>query len=250
MEVVLLGTGTLRPQPETASAGVVFADGDAVLPVDLGRNTLSRMVECGFDPLTQGDFLVTHLHPDHTCELVSLLFGMNYGRDAQTPVRVSGPAGLARLVDRLVDAWEWLKPNYPLDVREIEAGRFEAGGFEVEAVRMEHGNTVDFGYRVTSPATSTVAAFTGDTGPCDALVDLARDVDLLVSECASTDAEATPYHLSPTPLGRAAAEAGAKRVVITHLYPETPAADVLAGVKAQFDGPVEIGRDRDRFRVG
>lgn len=247
MEVVLLGTGTLRPQPETASAGVVFVEGDAVLPVDLGRNTLSRMVECGIEPTALGHFLVTHLHPDHTCELVSLLFAMKYGRDARDPVRLTGPVGLDRLVTRILDAWPWLEADYPLAIDEIGPGSFEAAGFEVEAVRLEHGNTEDLGYRVRSPRSGHLMAFTGDTGPCEALVDLARGVDVLVAECASTDAEATDFHLSPTPLGRAAADAGVRHLVITHLYPQTPPEEVRRGVGAVYDGRITLGRDRMRI---
>jgi len=247
VEVVLLGTGTLRPQPDTASAGVVFVEGESILPVDLGRNTLSRMVECGIDPLGLGEFLVTHLHPDHTAELVSLLFAMKYGRDDQVPVRLVGPPGLQRLVERLVDAWEWLAPSYDLAVEDREPGAFTAAGFEVEAIQMEHGNTTDYGYRVRSPRTGRLAAFTGDTGPCDALVELARGVDVLVSECASTDADATSFHLAPTPLGQAAAEAGVRHLVITHLYPTTDPEVVLEGVAAHFEGRITIGSDRMRI---
>lgn len=250
MDVVVLGTGTLRPQAEIASAGVVFVEDEHVLPVDLGRNTLSRMVECGFDPVAIEHFLVTHLHPDHTAELVSLLFAKKYGRTARDPVRLSGPAGLARLVDKVVEAWEWLAPDYDLTVDEQEPGRFEAAGFEVEAIRLEHGNTVDHGYRVRSPRTGQCMAFTGDTGPCDALVELGRGVDVLVAECAATDAEATPYHLSPTPLGEAAAAAGVRHLVITHLYPTTPPEEVLRGVQARFGGRVTLARDRMRVSAG
>ena len=250
MEVVLLGTGTLRPQADTASAGIAFVEDGVVLPVDLGRNTLSRMVECGIDPLDLGHFLVTHLHPDHTAELVSLLFALKHGRDSDAPVRLSGPEGLDALVKGLVAAWHWLEPDYPLVVEEIGPGPVTSEGFEVTAVGMEHGNAEALGYRVRSPRSGHVMAFTGDTGPCDALVDLAGGADVLVAECASTDAEATPFHLSPTPLGDAAAAAGVGHLVITHLYPQTPPDEVLAGVRARFAGRISLGRDRMRVAAG
>ncbi len=250
MDVVLLGTGTLTPQAETASAGVAVVEGEHVLPLDLGRNVLSRMVECGIDPLRLSEFFVTHLHPDHTCELVSLLFAAKHGRSAPDPLRVVGPAGLDALVEALFDAWEWLRPDTPLQIDEIGPGPVAASGFEVEAVRLEHGTTEDLGYRVHSPRSGRTMAFTGDTGPCEALVDLARGVDVLVSECASTDADANAFHLSPTPLGEAAERAGVGHLVITHLYPQTPPRAVLDGVRARFGGKVTIGTDRMRIAAG
>ena len=246
MEVVLLGTGTLRPEPDKGSASLAVVEGPHVLPIDLGRNCLSRMVECGIDPMSIPRFLVTHLHPDHTCELVSLLFALKHGREGDAPVRLVGPSGLDRLTRRLIDAWEWLEPTYPLEVVEIGPGPVPCDDFDVEAMRMEHGNTEDLGYRVRSPRTGEVVAFTGDTGPCDALVELGRGVDVLVSECASTDAGATPFHMSPTALGQAASAAGAGHLVITHLYPETPPDEVLRDVRRHFGGPVTIGTDRLR----
>lgn len=250
MEVVLLGTGTLTPQADTASAGVAVIEDDHVLPIDLGRNVLSRMVECGLDPLRLSEFFVTHLHPDHTCELVSLLFAAKHARSTPDPLRLVGPAGLDALVENLFGAWEWLRADYPLRVDEIGPGPVEATGFEVEAVRLEHGTTEDLGYRVHSPRSGRTVAFTGDTGPCEALEELARGVDVLVSECASTDADANAFHLSPTPLGRAAERAGVKHLVITHLYPQTPPDAVLAGVRARFGGKVTIGTDRMRIPAG
>lgn len=249
MEVVLLGTGTLTPQAETASAGVAVVEGDHVLPIDLGRNVLSRMVECGLDPLRLSEFFVTHLHPDHTCELVSLLFAARHARSAPGPLRLVGPAGLDALVAALYGAWEWLRADYPLRIDEIGPGPVEASGFEVEAVRLEHGTTEDLGYRVRSPRSGRTVAFTGDTGPCEALVELARGVDVLVSECASTDSDASAVHLSPTPLGEAAERAGVRHLVITHLYPQTPAEAVVDGVRARFKGEVTIGTDRMRIRA-
>ena len=252
MEVVTLGTGTLVPQAGRASAGVLVLEDDRALPLDLGRNVLSRMVEAGIDPLDLDHFLLTHLHPDHSCELVSLLFGLNYGvrPPRQRPVRLIGPAGLQDLVDALARAWPWLEATFPLEVREIGPGTVDVGaGWEVEAVRLEHGSTEDLGYRVRSTASGRTLAFTGDTGPCPALEDLARGVDLLVAECSSTDADATEFHLSPTPLGRAAAAAGARRLVLTHLYPETPAREVVETIREIFPGPVDVARDGERFAL-
>lgn len=251
MDVITLGTGTLVPQVRRASTCVVVVEETHVLTLDLGRNALSRMVEHGIDPLALDEVLFTHLHPDHTCELVSLLFGLNYGVQAprSRPLRLYGPAGLALLVERLGEAWEWLAPRYPLEVVEIGPGPVAGLPFEVEAVRLSHGNAEDLGYRVHSPRTGRLMAFTGDTGSCPALLDLARGVDLLVSECAESDAAPTPYHLSPTPLAEAARDAGVGHLAITHLYPSIDPGETLRAVCKVFQGRVSLARDGLRLSV-
>lgn len=251
MEVVTLGTGTLVPGQDRASACVAVTEGDHVLVIDLGRNALNRMVESGIDPLGLEQVLLTHLHPDHSCELVSLLFALNYApRPPRTSTLcLSGPAGTSRLVDALQGAWEWLAPKYPLQVRDIGPGAVEAPPFEVQAVRLEHGNAENLGYRVRSRRTHRTMAFTGDTGPCEALVELARGVDLLVAECAQPDAEASEFHLHPSALGRAAARADVGHLVITHLYPQLTANEVLEGVGRHFRGRLTLARDGLRLAV-
>lgn len=251
MDVITLGTGTLVPQPGRASACLAVVEDDRSLVFDLGRNALGRMVESGIDPLGLDEVVFTHLHPDHTCELVSLLFALNHApRPPRTKtLRLVGPEGLSDLVDRLQGAWTWLTPRYPLEVREIDPGPVTDLPFAVEAVRLEHGNTENLGYRVHSVRSGRTMAFTGDTGPCEALVDLARGVDLLVAECAHPDEEASAYHLHPSALGEAAARAGVRHLVVTHLYPQTPAKAVLEGVCRSFPGRVTLARDGLRITV-
>ena len=63
------------------------------------------MVEAGVDPLELPRFFLTHLHPDHSCELVSLLFALRHGRESRGTVELFGPAGLRDLVRRIIEAW-------------------------------------------------------------------------------------------------------------------------------------------------
>jgi len=129
-----------------------------------------------------------------------------------------------------------------------------------------------YSYRFETPGRTIV--FTGDTGLFDGLVDLAKGADLLVSEANSVEArkqiliksgqwqamtaaeqarimeQAAKGHLSPEDVGKLAARAQVKAVVLTHLtsLPEgddySPWADE---VKKNFAGPVMIARDLMEF---
>lgn len=252
MRVCTLGTGTLVPEADRASSCVVVLTPAHPLVFDLGRGALGRLVGAGIDPRTLDDLFLTHLHPDHCADLVPLLFASSYGPGGarDRPLRIVGPEGTADWIAGLGRVWRWLQPRFPLRVEEFEDGDLDLGAARIRIRRLEHGSTPDLGYRVESGGWSM--AFTGDTGPCRALEALAAGVDLLVAECAAAegDAEARRFHLAPDDLGRAAARAGCRRLVVTHLYPPVRTERVLDGIRAHYDGPVDFARDGAVFDLG
>jgi ribonuclease BN (tRNA processing enzyme) len=117
-----------------------------------------------------------------------------------------------------------------------------------------------FAFRFQSP--DRIVVFSGDTGPCgNVLTDFAKGADVLVHEVidlpaveAALPKEASPQwrkgliehlrteHSSPEEVGRTAAAAGVKRVVLTHIAPGV-GGSYLEGVKKFYDGPVMVGQD-------
>jgi ribonuclease BN (tRNA processing enzyme) len=133
-----------------------------------------------------------------------------------------------------------------------------------------------FSYRVETK--DRVIVFTGDTGPSEAVVKLARKADILVSEVIDLDGierslrdargpdgaplseeafrsfydHLTREHLPADELGKMAAKAKVKMVVLSHLVVQ-PGGDtavvekLAAAVRAHYDGPVVVGNDLDSF---
>jgi ribonuclease BN (tRNA processing enzyme) len=248
MQVVFLGTGTLEPQADRASTSLVVRSGAQALWIDCGRNSLSRAVECGFDPLGAPELLLTHLHPDHSCELVSLLFARNYHRDERgaevlgAPLRLTGPRGTAHAVDAMGEVWRWVRPRFPFEVEEIDGGwKGVRAGFEIEAFAVPHGEIPALGYRIGREGHEV--AFTGDSGPGAALDRLAAGVDLLVAECGQRGEEPTERHLGPEDAAEVARRAGCSALALTHLYPETDRSQALSRARSRFDRPTLLAED-------
>jgi ribonuclease BN (tRNA processing enzyme) len=87
-----------------------------------------------------------------------------------------------------------------------------------------------------------VLAYSGDTGPCQALLDVAKGADLLLSEAAFVEGGDNPrdLHLTGRQAGQAAAEAGAAALVLTHIPPWYDKQLALAEARQVYDGPVEL----------
>jgi len=250
--LTVVGSGTLVPHPRRSTPSLMLAEGDFQASVDGGSGTLRRQAELGIDFRRTHTLCFTHIHPDHTLDLVHFLFATKYtpGFERGEPVRVVGPTGFAAFLDRLRDGYRaWTDGGEAgFEITELAGGeRFALGPLEVETARLDHMVT-DLGYRFRAPGGGT-AVFTGDTGYCDALVELARDADLLVSECSGDAEHPAPGHLTAPEVGRLAAAAGVGQVVLTHLYPLPDDRRRLAQAAAEFDGPVRLAADGDRFAV-
>ncbi|OLT43677.1 MBL fold metallo-hydrolase [Saccharomonospora sp. CUA-673] len=249
MRLTILGCSGSIPGPNSAASGyLVEADG-FVLGVELGNGTLAQLQSVR-DPFDVDALVLSHLHPDHCADMSALTVLRRYHPDppfdprrhrlpvhapAEAPVRL-GCAFAADAAERgAVD----LSDVY--DFRALTAGTRTIGPFEVSVFPMDHP-TEAWGLRIAHGGRTL--AYTGDTGPCAALDELAAGVDLLLAEASWTEHPDRPVgvHLSGTQAGRLAAGAGARRLMLTHIAPWTDPAAVLAEARAEFDGAAEVAR--------
>jgi ribonuclease BN (tRNA processing enzyme) len=126
------------------------------------------------------------------------------------------------------------------------------GGMSLTPVETQHFIPC-WGFR--AEADDRLLAYTADTGPCDALRDLASDADLLVSEATlrSVDEDAAPPqprgHLLPSEAGEAARAAGARRLLLTHLPVDDGSAWARAEAATAYEADVEVAEPRRTYEV-
>ncbi|MFW5878818.1 MAG: ribonuclease Z [Myxococcota bacterium] len=129
--------------------------------------------------------------------------------------------------------------------------------------RLQRGETVELPSgamvapdQVMGPARSgRKVAFSGDTRPCSSLIEAARGADLLVHEATFTEDERDraleTMHSTALEAGRVAAEAGARRLVMTHIssrYDSQPSL-LVEEAKRSFGGEVAVAEDGMRMEV-
>jgi ribonuclease BN (tRNA processing enzyme) len=242
VRLTILGCSGSIPGPGTAASGYLVEAGGFVLAVELGNGTLARL-QALRDPFDLDALVLTHLHPDHCADFSALTVLRRYHPvppyDRRPPLLpVYAPAGAPT---RLANAYapdETERAGTDL----TDAYRFEEltdgttarlGPLEVTAVAVRHP-TPAFGVRITHGGRTL--AYTGDTGPCAALDELARDADVLLCEATWTDSPDRPagVHLSGLQAGELAKRARAGRLLLTHVAPWTDRAAILNEAVSAF----------------
>lgn len=251
MEVYVIGSGTGVPSLRRGSPGTVVRVSNSLLILDSGPGTLRKMLEIKLDFKEIDYLLYSHLHPDHTSELVPFLFASQYGSEKvrTKKLHIIGPVGFTEFHQKLQAAYgKWIAPqSYELELREIAADELSFKDFSLKGFPLLHSNH-SVGFRLRS-ADSREVSYSGDTDYCQELIALARGVDLLILECSFPDNMKVEGHLTPSLVGRVAQEAGCKQLLITHLYPPCDSQDIAAIVKKQYQGEVMVAEDLMKITI-
>jgi len=233
MKLTVLGGAGAWPPAGGACSGYLIEHAGFRLLIDPGYATAPRLLEI-LAPEEIDAVLVSHGHPDHVADLNPLLRARAL-RDHPAPALPTyALAGALRAVLAL-DRPGMLDDAY--DLREFNAGDvFPIGPFEVASRMLPH-SLPNVGIRMSTDGRSIT--YTGDAAPTDDLVDLAAGTDLLLAEATYVDRvpdDAFGTLNSAQEAGRQAREAGAVRLVLTHVMPGTdPEASRSAARRAYPD---------------
>jgi len=248
IRVTILGSGTCVPSLKRSTSSFLLQIRENLLLFDLGAGTMRRLLEAGFGISQVSHIFLSHLHPDHTGEFVSFLFATKYPRTyrRRTHFQIVGSRGLHNFYDGLRKVYkEWieLEPGLMNLIEMDNDGRDQLAtdDFSVDTLPMSHIES-SIGYRITG-TDGTIVAYLGDTDYCKNAVALGRDADLLICESALPDAMKVEGHLTPSLAGRIAVEAGVKKLLLTHFYPECESVDIEAQCRNTYTGPLIVARD-------
>ncbi|MBI3924424.1 MAG: MBL fold metallo-hydrolase [Armatimonadetes bacterium] len=250
MRLTILGSGTVQPSPDRACSGYLVETGSQRLVFDLGARAMHRLLTATAEPWNVERLFFSHLHPDHTSDLVPFLFALNYapGWIRSRPLRVHAPAGFGEFFPKLVAAFPFVEPKrYEMQLSAVGTEPVEGQGWKVIPFRAVHGDQEAYSYRIECGGRSL--CYSGDTRLCEALEQAARGVDLLLCECSIP--RGYPQHgdhMISDQVGQLASRVAARRVVLTHLY-TVPGVDLVSEVKDHYGGPVETAVDGRSYEL-
>lgn len=278
-KLAILGTGA-GPVPgrtRKMTSHVMLSNGAAYV-LDCGLGVTDRFAQTGIAFSRLRSVFITHHHADHNIEYGPFLV-VGWIQGMPLSVRAYGPPPLRAMTDDFLRAYRttidfWAEDYKMSPLGMIEVGEVSAAGpvmqdenVKVSAIVVEHPPVKPaLGYRFDFHDRSI--AFSGDTAPLQAVAQMAKGADVLVHEAMyvpavegyaqaliaggrSLNFEAFMAHMKAdhTPLedvGRIAAQAGVKTLVLSHL---SPALDGIsdetwrAAAAKSFRGEIIVARD-------
>jgi len=271
--LVLLGTGG-GPTPKasrSAPGQAVLVDGQAYL-IDAGNGIARQLILAGIEPNSLNTILVTHHHSDHNADLGTVLL-LNWGANLDHPVDVYGPPPTTRMLRSFFemqreDIETRIADEGRPDLRQLVTAHDVTGPglvcedsrVRITAALVDHPPfEVALAYRIDTDDRAIVIS--GDTAPCQALIDLAKGADILVHEVLYEPAldwivarssgsnlwqHLVNSHTSVYDVGRIAEAAGVPTLVLSHFVPgddRVPEEVWTAEASKGFSGTVIAGRD-------
>lgn len=243
-QVTVLGGCGAFPEPGRACSGFLVDWDGFRLVLDLGYATLPRLLAYCPDGAVDA-VVITHEHPDHCVDLHGLFRTRLYGATAGPKIPLYCPPGV---LDRL----RGLEPDVDLhtvfDVHDMP-GDHRVGPFALRGVPLPHFVPA-VGVRLR--AGQTVLAYTGDTGPDAALAELGRGAELYIVEATDRDGEAQRTGrnlLTSREAGYWAAEAGARRLMLTHFWPGNDRTLAVAAARESFPGEILTAEEGHTVRL-
>lgn len=233
--LTVLGSCGAWPESGRACAGFLVEHNGFRVVLDLGYGAASRLFGYGLPDAV----VVTHEHPDHCADVSAL------GRAWHYTVQTDGQPRLPlHCTPGTVERLAAMEPRpHPTELFEVhDLGEpAEIGPFRLTAYPLPH-HVPNFGVRLTAPGLTV--AYTGDTGPSPVLAELGRDADLFICEATLRSPSPSPrYLMTAAEAGQWAAEARARRLMLTHFWPGTDRAAAAAEAGARFGGEVLVASE-------
>jgi len=277
-KIVFLGTGTPNPDPQHSGNSVAIVVKNIPYIVDFGPGLIRKAA--ALSPDYGGDIdalsvknlkiaFLTHLHSDHTTGYPDLIFTpWVEGRDE--PLEVYGPEGIHEMTANILEAYKedikvrlyGLEPannqGWRVNTHEIKEGTvYKDSLVTVEAFLVEHGSWPEaYGFIFRTP--DRTIAISGDTRPCENLVDKCKGVDILIHEVYSHEKlkEREPFwqkyhpqfHTSTHELAEIAGQIKPKLLILYHqLYWGSTDEELVQEITTLYKGKVVSAQDLDVY---
>jgi len=249
LKVIVLGSGSCVPSFKRYPASYFFYPLDLKESwlIDIGEGALFRLEEAQESYKEIDRIFISHTHPDHIGALIPLLLALKYtpGFKREKPLFIYGPDDVWEYLQMHFDFAEYLKCEFPLEfISCSDMSEVKIGECLLKTKEMEHfGATLGFRWHIGDK----VVVYGADGALSDSLIELSCNADLLMLESSYPEDKPNPGHLTTMEAGEVAMQAGAKRLMLTHFYPEVAEMneeEIKKEVRASgYEGEIVVAKD-------
>jgi ribonuclease BN (tRNA processing enzyme) len=219
--VRVLGSGTCVPLAKRFPSSYFVKQRYAARGwmLDLGTGALQRLAQAGESYKVLENVFISHVHPDHCASLIPLLQALSATPDFQRkqPLTVFGPQHVKDYLDLNLDFAPDLRPTFPFEFIVLsDSDERLHEEWQLNTRIMKH-SVPTLALRLMLEGYSIV--YGADTEPCEALIELAYNTDLLILEASFPQNQPSTGHMTTAQVGEVARIAKAKKLLVSHLYP-------------------------------
>lgn len=254
MRLTVLGRWSPYPPADGACPGYLLEVAGQRILMDCGTGVLANLQRV--TPIFDLSALVlTHLHPDHVLDAFALKQALQFGRfpAVAPPLRLFGPPDAMETLPAWMPDKDWAAFRERFLFLPIIGGTAARIGPTVLRFGATAHTVPCFAVRVE--AEGRVLTYSADTGPSPVVTALAKGADLFLCEntlLPGEEARAVEVgHLSARQAAQMAAQADARRLLLTHFF--APAGDYAEEARAaaakEFGGQILIAREFESHDV-
>ena len=262
MRLTVLGKSPAWQDAGGACSGYLLHSGETTVLLDCGNGVFGKLRQF-VDYVDVHAVVLSHLHADHFLDLIPYAYALTYaprqkpvpvppwpGTDDPARPRLIAPPGAGKTFRHITSCFgdeQLLETAFELEEYESDSEP-EVGPFRFSFHEVPHF-TQTFAVKVTANGSTFV--FGADSSPNSELVEFARDCDLLLVEATLPRPERTGIrgHLTPGEAGAHGKNAGAKRLVITHISDELDLVWARRQASEAFGKRVELAREGAVYEV-
>jgi len=245
MKITILGSGTSVPSTKRSSPSIFVNIENENILLDTGPGSIRQLNKTNTS-LNQIDTIIySHFHIDHISDMLPFIFSSKYNPEdpRTTDLKIIGPIGLKKLHNDLLKAYgsQIIPDRFKIDWIEITESCYTFNNYQINTCKVLHSDN-SIAVKITD-STGKAIVYSGDTDYCPEIIELAKNCDLLILECSFPDELKVKGHLTPSEAGKIASKACARKLLLTHFYPQCETSDILTPVKGYYEGKVFLAKD-------
>ena len=240
-KLVILGTAHAIPDENHDNTHLALIGDERQILIDCSGSPVVQLKRAGIEINNLTDIILTHFHPDHVAGIPSLLTSMwLLGR--RDPIDIYGLEYTLDSLKGLMAFYEWdLWPNiftvnfHPLPQENLILA-LQTDEFQIYTSPVKH-LAPTIGLRIEATQTGRILAYSCDTEPCDAVVGLANQANMLLHESTGE----YHGHSSAAQAGIIATRAGVDRLYLIHYDPQDET--LVSQAQKEFTGRIIRAED-------
>ncbi|HWQ04952.1 MAG TPA: ribonuclease Z [Longilinea sp.] len=242
-KIVILGSANAVPDENHANTHLLIQEGSRAILVDCPENPIVKLRQIGLTLDCLTDIILTHFHPDHVSGVPLLLMDL-WLSGRRLPITIHGLTDTLDRMESMMNLYNWeswpgfFQVYFHRLQGEANSTLLQDDDFVITASPVKH-LIPTVGIRIDFKRSGKVMVYSSDTEPCQNVVDLAHEADILIHESAGL----LTGHSTPGQGGEVAQQAGVKTLYLIH-YPTDAEPEKWIGNASQiFINPVFLAVD-------